>query len=115
MLDYSSPHFTAADAHLTRQIGIVDTHNDLASAIIHRRFQGTYDSLGTYWLPRLEAGGVHLVVCPVWIDSPYLPHSAMQHAVRVIDGLYAEDPRQPRSHRACSLLPRYRAHQPPGQ
>ena len=87
---FTSPSFSDADAQLTRDIGIVDTHNDLATAIIHRRFQGTYDSLGTYWLPRLEAGGVRVVVCPIWIDSPYLPHAAMQHAVRVIDGLYTE-------------------------
>jgi membrane dipeptidase len=86
----TAPFFSDDDARLTREIGIVDTHNDLASAVIHRRFQGTYDSLGAYWLPRLEAGGVRVVVCPVWIDSPYLPHSAMQHAVPVIDGLYAE-------------------------
>ena len=83
-------YFSEADAALTRKIGIIDTHNDLASASNHQRFQGTYDSLGSYWLPRLEAGGVRVVVCPVWIDSPYLPHAAMQHAVRVIDGLYAE-------------------------
>ena len=90
MPEQTSPYFSEADARLTREIGIVDTHNDLPSALIHRRFQGTYDSLGTYWLPRLEAGGVRVVVCPIWIDSPYLPHAALQHAVRVIDGLYTE-------------------------
>ena len=90
MLASTSPYFSEADARLTREIGIVDTHNDLPSAVIHRRFQGTYDSLGTYWLPRLEAGGERVVVCPIWIDSPYLPHAAMQHAVRVVDGLCAE-------------------------
>ena len=90
MPDTAAPAFSEADARLTREIGIVDTHNDLATAVLHRRFQGTYDSLRTHWLPRLEAGGVRVVVCPIWIDDQYLPHSAMQHAVRMMDGLFAE-------------------------
>ncbi len=75
---------------LTKQIGIVDSHNDFPSAIAARRASGVYDSLATYWLPRFRDGGVALVVAPVWISSLFVPEGALRRAAQVVDGLLSE-------------------------
>jgi membrane dipeptidase len=72
------------------RLGLVDSHNDFATAIAHRRALGVYDSLRTYWLPRFRAGDVALVVAPVWISSQFLPEAALRRALQVIDGLLRE-------------------------
>jgi membrane dipeptidase len=82
--------WTTADAEKTRRIGLIDSHNDFPTAIVHRRTQGVYDSLRTYWLPRFRAGGVRLVTAPVWISSQFIPEGALRRAVLVIDGLLRE-------------------------
>ncbi|MBI3980222.1 MAG: membrane dipeptidase [Chloroflexi bacterium] len=82
--------YTEADAELTRTIGIVDSHNDLALAVLKRRHDGVYDSLRTYWIPRLRAGGVKVVVCPVCVPSAYLPDFALRFTIQCIDALYQE-------------------------
>lgn len=82
--------FSAADAALTQRIGIVDLHNDFALAIMKRRFDGVYDSLRTYWLPRFQAGGIRVVVAPIYISDAYLPEGALRHAIQLIDALYLE-------------------------
>lgn len=84
------PLYTNEDAALTRRIGILDAHNDFALTIITRRFEGEYDSLRTYWLPRFRAGGVTVVVAPVFISSAYLPEGALRRAIQMIDGLTQE-------------------------
>jgi membrane dipeptidase len=81
---------SAEDLALTQQIGVVDLHNDLALAIAKRRYDGCYDSLRTYWLPRLRSGGVRVVVAPIFISDVYLPDGALRHAFQVVDGLYQE-------------------------
>jgi membrane dipeptidase len=80
----------AHDVELTQRIGVVDLHNDLALAIAKRRYDGIYDSLATYWLPRLRSGGVGVVVAPIYISDVYLPDGALRQAFQVIDGLYQE-------------------------
>jgi membrane dipeptidase len=82
--------FSPADAELTRRIGIVDSHNDFATAIAARRAGGVYDSLATYWLPQFRAGGVSLVVAPIWVSSQFVPEGALRRAVEVTDGLLGE-------------------------
>ena len=82
--------FTEADAELTRQIGILDAHSDLPLGLLKRRFEGNEGSLRTEWLPRLRAGGVHVVVCAVYIDSVYLPEAALRRAVQTVDALFEE-------------------------
>ena len=86
MTDY----FDETDAELTRSIGIVDLHSDLPLALLKRRFERDDDSLRSFWLPRLRAGGVRVVVCAVYIDSQFLPESALRRAVQLIDALYEE-------------------------
>ena len=82
--------YSPEDADLTRRIGLVDSHNDFATAIAARRASGVYDSLASYWVPRFQAGGVKVVVAPIWISSQFIPEAAMRRAVQVIDGLCRE-------------------------
>jgi membrane dipeptidase len=82
--------FAPEDAALTRRIGLVDSHNDFATAIATSRAHGVYDSLATYWLPRFRDGGVAVVVAPVWISSLFVPEGALRRAVQVVDGLLSE-------------------------
>ena len=82
--------FTTADEQLTRRIGFADLHSDLPLGLLKRRFDGHEGSLRTEWLPRLRAGGVSLVVCAVYIDSIYLPESALRRAVQLVDALLEE-------------------------
>ena len=82
--------FTAADAELTRRIGVTDLHSDLPLALLQRRFEGVTGSLRTEWLPGLRAGGVDVVICAVYIDSVYLPEGALRRAVQLVDALLEE-------------------------
>lgn len=82
--------YSAEAADLTRRIGAVDSHNDFATAIAHRRAGGDYDSLRTYWLPRFREGGVAVVAAPIWISSQFVPEAALRRAAQVTDGLLAE-------------------------
>lgn len=86
----SSGYFTDADAALTRKIGIVNLHDDFPVAILKQRFDGVYDSLRTYWLPRFRAGGVGAVVAAIFTPSVYVPEAALRHALWSLDGLLTE-------------------------
>jgi len=85
-----TPYFTSADGDLTRRIGIVNLHDDFPIAIAKQRFDGVYDSLRTYWLPRFRAGGVSAVVAAIFTPSVYVPEGALRHALWLLDGLFTE-------------------------
>ena len=82
--------FTAADAELTRRIGIINLHDDFPIAIAKQRFDGVYDSLKTYWPPWFRAGGVSAVVAAIFTPSVYVPEGALRHALWLLDGLFTE-------------------------
>jgi membrane dipeptidase len=82
--------FSPADAELTRRIGLVDSHNDFATAIAASRASGVFDSLASDWVPQFKAGGVSVVVAPIWISSLFVPEGALRRAVQVVDGLLSE-------------------------
>lgn len=85
-----SPRYSESDARLTREIGIVDTHNDFAIGILKERFNGNHDSLGEFWIPRFRAGGVSVTTCPIFIPDAYLPDGALRFTIQVIDALFQE-------------------------
>lgn len=90
MSQETTTYFSESDAELTRKIGILDAHNDFVLAIVKQRWDGVYDSLRSYWLPRFRAGGVTIAVCPIFIPDNYLPDSALRFAIQAIDALYLE-------------------------
>jgi membrane dipeptidase len=98
-----STHYTDSDVQLTRRIGFADLHSDLPLGLLKRRFDGREGSLTTEWLPRLRAGGVNLVVCAVYIDSIFLPESALRRAVQLVDALLEEIAACPEIELALSL------------
>jgi len=86
----ATSHFTTADAELTRRLGIINLHDDFPVAIAKQRFDGVYDSLRTFWLPRFRAGGVGAVVAAIFTPSVYVPEGALRHALWLLDGLLTE-------------------------
>jgi membrane dipeptidase len=61
---------------------IVDAHNDLLIETSWREDEGEENPFAEHWLPKLQAGGVSLQVCPIYVQLPYLPDAALRVALR---------------------------------
>ena len=61
---------------------IVDAHNDLLLELSWREDEGEENPFVEHWLPKLEAGGVELQVCPVYVEVQYLPDAALRAALK---------------------------------
>lgn len=83
-------YFTETDAALTRRIGLFNSHDDFPLCIAKQRFDGDYESLRTYWIPQLRAGGVNVVTGAIATPSIYLPEGSLRHALWVLDALLTE-------------------------
>lgn len=60
---------------------IVDAHNDLLMEVAWREGEGEENPFAEHWLPKLQAGGVGLQVCPIFVELRYLPDSATRVAL----------------------------------
>jgi membrane dipeptidase len=61
---------------------IADTHVDLLLELAYREVRnGEPGSFGHTWLPLLEAGGVGLQVCPVFVELERQPEGALREAL----------------------------------
>ncbi|MGZ8695297.1 MAG: dipeptidase [Gaiellaceae bacterium] len=61
---------------------IADAHLDLLLELAHRELRfGETSSFARTWLPRLEAGGVGLQVCPVFVELARQPEGALREAL----------------------------------
>lgn len=61
---------------------IADAHNDLLMELAHREHRlGETDVFARTWLPLLEAGGVALQVCPVFVDLERQPEGTLREAL----------------------------------
>lgn len=61
---------------------IADAHLDLLLELAHRELR--FGETGTFartWLPLLEAGGVGLQVCPVFVELERQPEGALREAL----------------------------------
>lgn len=58
---------------------IADAHNDLLLELVHRRAEER--PFERYWLPKLEAGGVGLQVCPLYAEIEEGPERALADAL----------------------------------
>jgi membrane dipeptidase len=61
---------------------VVDGHNDLLLEVAfrsHRRAEA--NPFAVHWLPKLQAGGVALQVCPVFVDLPLLPEGGLREGL----------------------------------
>jgi membrane dipeptidase len=61
---------------------ILDAHNDLLMETAWREDEGEENPFGEHWLPKLEAGGVTLQICPMYVDVQYLPDGALRAAMK---------------------------------
>jgi membrane dipeptidase len=61
---------------------IVDAHNDLLLEVTWREDRGEDDAFAAHWLPKLEAGGVGIQVCPMFVELAQLPEGALRVALK---------------------------------
>ena len=75
---------------------IADAHVDILLELAHREHRlGESDVFARTWLPLLEAGGVGLQVCPVFVDLELQPEGTLREALRQVTALQhalAENP-----------------------
>ena len=61
---------------------IADAHTDLLFEVAYREHRlGEEDVFAQTWLPLLEAGGVGLQVCPVYVDVAVQPEGSLREAL----------------------------------
>lgn len=58
---------------------IVDAHLDLLFELAYRAKEP--DPFGEHWLPKLQAGGVGLQVCPVYVEVDDMPEAALRKSL----------------------------------
>ncbi len=63
---------------------VADCHNDLMLSVQFRRDLGHEDPFGAFWLPQLQAGGVELVVLPVYTEDWFIGEGALRRALRTV-------------------------------
>ncbi len=67
---------------------IADAHVDILLELAHREHRlGETCVFARTWLPLLEAGGVGLQVCPVFVDLEYQPEGSLREALRQVTAL----------------------------
>ena len=67
---------------------IADAHVDILLELAHREHRlGETGVFARTWLPLLEAGGVGLQVCPVFVDLEYQPEGSLREALRQVTAL----------------------------
>jgi membrane dipeptidase len=64
---------------------VADCHNDLMLSVQFRRDLGHEDPFGAFWLPQLQAGGVELVVLPVYTEDWFIGEGALRRALRTVE------------------------------
>jgi membrane dipeptidase len=68
---------------------IADAHVDLLLELSYREHRLRETSVfGSTWLPLLEAGGVGLQVCPVFVDLELQPEGTLREALRQVAALH---------------------------
>ena len=64
---------------------IADAHTDLLLELAHREHRlGETSVFAQTWLPLLEAGGVGLQVCPIFVDLELQPEGALRESLRQV-------------------------------
>ena len=86
---------------------IADAHVDILLELAHREHRlGETDVFARTWLPLLEAGGVGLQVCPVFVDLEYQPEGLAARGAAPGDGAAARAARRaPTASSPCGRAP----------
>ncbi len=69
---------------------VVDAHHDILMDVFDKREKGYRGRLNSYWAPKLKKGGVNVQVLPVYVDTQYLPESALRITLRMIEAFNAD-------------------------
>ncbi len=69
---------------------VVDSHHDILMDVFSKRNKGYKGRLNSYWAPKLQRGGVNVQVLPIYVDTEYLPESALRVTLRTIEAYHAD-------------------------
>jgi membrane dipeptidase len=98
-----SPRVHPAEATaLHRDAVVVDAHNDLLLLVARRRAVGQAGYFRERWLPELRAGGVDVLVLPVYVEPEYQPEGALRQTLRLIELAHREAEAAPAEVALCT-------------
>jgi membrane dipeptidase len=80
---------------------VVDCHNDLVLLVAHHRERGRTEYFREHCIPELRRGGVDVQVLPIFIDDEYRPDGALRRSLQLIEYVYDEVERTPRTSRCA--------------
>jgi membrane dipeptidase len=60
---------------------IADAHVDLLLELAWRRRRDEENPFRQHWLPQLQAGGVRLQICPIYVEGDLVPDGALRSAL----------------------------------
>ena len=60
---------------------IADAHVDLLLELAWRRRRDEENPFREHWLPQLQAGGVRLQICPIYVEGDLVPDGALRSAL----------------------------------
>lgn len=73
----------------TRSLLVADLHVDLLLELSHKSHRaGERDVFARTWLPLLDAGGVRLQVCPIYVGLDRQPEGALREALSQVAAFY---------------------------
>ena len=85
---------------------LADAHTDLLLELAHREHRlGETNVFAQTWLPLLEAGGIGLQVCPVFVDLEFQPEGTLREALRQATAFLAPCARTPSGSWLCERAP----------
>ena len=84
-----------------KQAFIMDAHFDLLAEVAHRRNRGERQVIENRYLDGFQAGGMNLIVAPVYVENIFLPEMGLRKALSQISHLHAEIGESPGLFRLC--------------
>jgi membrane dipeptidase len=91
-------------ARIHEEAFTIDAHFDLLSEVAHRRNRGEHQVIENRYLDGFQAGGVNLIVAPIYVENIFLPEMGLRKALSQISHLYAEIGESPGLFRLCRSM-----------
>ncbi|MDN4524033.1 dipeptidase [Fictibacillus fluitans] len=79
-----------AEVYPKRKRFVLDAHFDLLMDVQLKREKGARRVIEREYLEAFRKGGIHVIVAAVFVDSQFVPYSALQKALNQISCLYQE-------------------------
>jgi membrane dipeptidase len=91
-------------ARIHQQAFIIDAHFDLLSEVAGQRDRGKQKVIENRYLEGFCAGGMDLIVAPIYVENIFLPEMGLRKALSQISHLYTEIDESPGLFRLCKSM-----------